>query len=84
VGKQKYFERILQSQKNVRFAELEWLVQAFGFVLIRTNGSHCVYKHPRVPELLNLQSVKEQAKPYQINQFLVYVEAYQLTMEEDV
>jgi hypothetical protein len=83
VGKKKYFERILQSQKNVHFAELEWLVQAFGFVLIRTNGSHCVYKHPRVPELLNLQSVKGQAKPYQITEFLAYVEAYQLTMEDE-
>ena len=82
MGKKKYFKRILQSQKNVRFAEFEWLVLAFGFVLIRTNGSHFVYKHPRVPELLNLQSVKGQAKPYQITEFLAYVEAYQLTLED--
>jgi predicted RNA binding protein YcfA (HicA-like mRNA interferase family) len=58
MGKQKYFERMLQNQKNVRFADLEWLVFAFGYILIRTNGSHRVYKHPRVPELLNLQEVK--------------------------
>ena len=82
MGKQKYFERILQSQKNVRFSDLEWLVLAFGYTLIRTNGSHRVYKHPRIPELLNLQEVKGQAKPYQINEFLAYVEAFQLTMEE--
>ena len=37
VGKKKYFERLLQSQKNVHFADFEWLVKAFGFVLIRTN-----------------------------------------------
>jgi predicted RNA binding protein YcfA (HicA-like mRNA interferase family) len=57
-------------------------VVAFGYQLIRVNGSHRVYKHPRIPELLNLQEVKGEAKPYQIAEFLKYVEIFQLQMEE--
>lgn len=82
MGKRKYFERLLQNSRNVRFADI-WVVQAFGFVHIRTSGSHHVYKHPHIPELLNLQEVKGQAKPYQIAEFLKYVELFQLEMENE-
>jgi hypothetical protein len=36
-----------------------------------------------VPELLNLQELGGQAKPYQIRQFLKLVEKYDLRLEED-
>jgi hypothetical protein len=39
--------------------------------------------HPAVRELLNLQEVRVQAKPYQIRQFLRLVERYALTMEDE-
>ena len=58
------------------------LVEAFGFELSRTSGSHHIFSHPEAPELLNLQEVRGQAKPYQIRQFLRLVERYALTMEE--
>jgi hypothetical protein len=41
-----------------------------------------VFVHPDVRELINLQDVRGQAKPYQIRQFLRLVERY-LTMEDD-
>lgn len=59
------------------------LVEAFGFRLSRVKGSHHIFVHPRVQELINLQSVEGKAKPYQILQFLRLVERYNLTMEDE-
>lgn len=49
---------------NVSFADMRRLVVAFGFELRRTSGSHHIFVHSEVPELLNLQDVRGQAKPY--------------------
>ncbi len=68
---------------NVSFSDMRRLVEAFGFELRRTSGSHHVFVHPHVPELVNLQDVRGQAKPYQIRQFLRLVERYALTLEGD-
>jgi predicted RNA binding protein YcfA (HicA-like mRNA interferase family) len=68
---------------NVSFSDMQRLVEAFGFELRRTSGSHHVFVHPDVRELINLQNVRGQAKPYQIRQFLRLVERYALTMEDD-
>lgn len=59
------------------------LVEAFGFVLSRVSGSHHIFTHPNVPELVNLQNVGGNAKPYQIRQFLKLVEVYNLKLEDD-
>ncbi len=58
------------------------LVQAFGFHLSRVNGSHHIFVHPEVQELINLQEVNGKAKPYQVRQFLHLLEKYNLKMEE--
>ncbi len=68
---------------NVSFSDLRRLVEAFGFELRRTSGSHHVFVHPDVPELVNLQEVRGQAKPYQIRQFLRLVERYALSLEDE-
>jgi len=39
-------------------------------------------ERPDVAELVNLQDVKGEAKPYQIRQFLRLVEKYNLRLEE--
>jgi hypothetical protein len=67
---------------NVRFGDFVDLVEAFGFHLDRRSGSHHIYIHPDVPEFLNLQDVRGEAKPYQVRQFLKLVERYDLRMEE--
>jgi hypothetical protein len=41
-----------------------------------------IFVHPDIPELVNLQSVKGQAKPYQVKQFLRLVERYDLKLED--
>ncbi|MGH2692476.1 MAG: type II toxin-antitoxin system HicA family toxin [Actinomycetota bacterium] len=57
------------------------LLQAFGFERRRTRGSHHIFGHRDVPELLNLQNVAGEAKPYQIRQFLRLIERYSLKLE---
>jgi len=68
---------------NVSFSDMRRLLEAFGFELRRTSGSHHVFAHPDVPELVNVQEVRGQAKPYQIRQFLRLVERYALRMEPE-
>jgi predicted RNA binding protein YcfA (HicA-like mRNA interferase family) len=62
--------------------DLRDLVEGFGFELARVNGSHHIFKHPAIPELINLQEVRREAKPYQIRQFLRLVERYNLHLED--
>jgi len=69
--------------RNVRFADIVDLVGAFGFSRSRTSGSHHIFSHPDLSELINLQEVNGQAKPYQIRQFLRLVERYNLKLEDE-
>ena len=79
----KLLRRLSQgSSRNVRFSDVVRLAEAFGFELDRTSGSHHIFAHPEIPELVNLQEVKGEAKPYQIRQFLRLVERYNLQMED--
>jgi hypothetical protein len=67
--------------QNVAFRDLDDLAAGFGFRLARQSGSHRIYTHPAVAELLNLQDVGGVAKPYQIRQLLRLVERYDLRLE---
>lgn len=72
----------LGALRNVSFHDMVHLVEGFGFRLIRVNGSHHIFSHPMVPELVNLQEVSGEAKPYQIRQFLRLIERYNITLEK--
>ena len=80
--KQKILKQILSGSKNISFNDIITVVEAFGFTLSRVNGSHHIFIHPKVPELVNLQNAKGKAKPYQIRQFLTIVEKYNLSLED--
>jgi predicted RNA binding protein YcfA (HicA-like mRNA interferase family) len=69
--------------RNVAFGDIITMVEGFGFRLVRTSGSHHIFAHPDVAELVNLQDVKGEAKPYQIRQFLRLVEKYNLRLGEE-
>jgi predicted RNA binding protein YcfA (HicA-like mRNA interferase family) len=71
------------SLRNVAFTDLRNLIEGFGFRLDRVTGSHHIFVHPNIPELVNLQEVKGEAKPYQIRQFLRLAERHNLRLEED-
>ncbi|MCK9363750.1 MAG: type II toxin-antitoxin system HicA family toxin [Syntrophales bacterium] len=81
--KHKILQKILAGSKNIRFSDMIELVEGFGFRLSRTDGSHHIFAHPDIPELVNLQEVKGQAKPYQMRQFLKLIERHSLRLEED-
>ncbi len=81
--KRKLLRDALTSPNNLRFGEMVALAEAFGFRLSRASGSHHIYIHPRVAELVNLQEVGGKAKPHQVGQFLRLVERYNLELEED-
>jgi hypothetical protein len=82
VGPRRLLERLRHGAlTNVRFKDMRRLAEAVGFELQRTSGSHHIFAHPDVPELLNMQEVAGEAKPYQIRQFLRLVERYSLSPE---
>jgi predicted RNA binding protein YcfA (HicA-like mRNA interferase family) len=81
VNKQKLLAKALAGSKNLRFTEAVALAHAFGYCLSRTKGSHHIFVHPRIKELINLQDVGGKAKPYQVRQLLDIAERYNLTLE---
>jgi len=81
--RKKLLQRLLSGTTNIHFSEVAACAKAFGFQLDRVNGSHHIYTHKDIPELLNLQNVKGKAKPYQIKQMLQLIEAHNLQMEDE-
>ena len=67
---------------NIGFDEMIALVEVFGFRLSRVKGSHHIFVHAAIPELVNLQNVDGKVKPYQVRQFLKLVERYDLKLED--
>jgi predicted RNA binding protein YcfA (HicA-like mRNA interferase family) len=80
VNPHKLLQRALSSPANLRFEEACALAHAFGFHLSRLKGSHHIFAHPDVRELVNLQEVKGKAKPYKVKQLLALVEGYNLSL----
>ncbi|MDI6697145.1 MAG: type II toxin-antitoxin system HicA family toxin [Anaerolineales bacterium] len=72
----------LAGSKNIAFSDFVLLVEGFGFRLSWTSGSHHIFVHPEIKELINLQEVGGQIKPYQVRQFMSLVERYGLVLEE--
>lgn len=81
MNKAQLLQKILSGSRNIRFGDMVALVNTFGFRLSRTKGSHHIFSHPKIPELINMQEVHGQAKPYQTKQFLNLIERYNLKME---
>jgi predicted RNA binding protein YcfA (HicA-like mRNA interferase family) len=78
--REKLLETIRNNPRDVRFDDLVRLVKALGFVADRQAGSHSIFVHsnPAVP-FINLQEGKNgKAKPYQVEQVLVLVDAHNL------
>ena len=69
--------------RNVRFTDLQRLVEALGFRLDRVRGSHHTYRHPGVRAIVNLQPQGRQAKPYQVRQVVELAARYALSVEDE-
>ena len=84
VRKQKLYQRLLNNQKNVKFSNFVTVIESFGFTLDRITGSHHIYKHLEVEQSISIQPDKNnQAKVYQVRQFLRLIEKYDLRLTDD-
>ena len=84
MDEQKLFRRLAAGRfSNVRFEDFVRLVEAFGFRLDHIRGSHRIYVHHVVRDLLNLQPKNGQAKPYQVREFMRLVAKHHLHQETD-
>ncbi len=79
----KLLQKLLSGSKNIRFSEAVAGAEMFGFRLDRIHGSHHIFVHPDLLELVNLQNVGGKAKPYQVKQLLQIIEKYHLQMEDE-
>jgi len=83
MNRRRLLRRLAQGRlRNIAFSDMVNLAQGFGFRLARVTGSHHIFAHPDIPEQINLQSVRGEAKPYQIRQFLRLVELYNLELDD--
>ena len=80
MNKRKLLQKILSGSKNIRFDDMIKLAEAFGFSPSRIAGSHHIMTHSNMAQILNLQNVKGQVKPYQVRQFLKLIEQFNLKM----
>jgi HicA toxin of bacterial toxin-antitoxin, len=67
--------------RNVNFDDLIRLLQALEFKEVGGRGSHRVFVHAGVEEILTLQELRGQAKPYQVRQVLALIRQYNLDLE---
>ncbi len=83
MNKKKLLKKILAGNKNIKFDEFVRLIEAFGFILDRVSGSHHIFKRKGIDELINIQNVKGEIKPYQIKQFFAIIEKYNINLGEN-
>jgi HicA-like toxin of HicAB toxin-antitoxin system len=77
-------ERVLsgRADANIGFADLRRLLLRLGFVE-RVRGDHHIFSHDGITEILNLQPLGAQAKPYQVKQVRQRLVRYQLGGDDD-
>lgn len=80
---EKLLWRVRAGSGNVRFRDMVLLAEAHGFRLSRVKGSHHIFTHPEIPDIINLQNAGGKAKPYQVRQFLVLVDEYGLELRKE-
>ncbi|MGB3533089.1 MAG: type II toxin-antitoxin system HicA family toxin [Microcoleaceae cyanobacterium] len=81
--KRKILDKILAGSRNIKFSEMVTLIEAFGFSLVRVSGSHHIFTHPDVIEIVNIQNKKGDVTPYQVRQFISLIEKYDLKIEDE-
>lgn len=70
------------SPRGLGFTDLCRLAEAFGFVFQRQKGSHRIYAHEGLREIMNFQNDRGMAKAYQVRQLLDCVDRCGLALRE--
>lgn len=82
------FEKLLASimhganDKNIAFADLQKVLDRFGFEC-RIRGDHFIYTKAEVEEIINIQPLKDKAKPYQVKQVREIILKYHMGGKAD-
>ncbi len=77
------YEKILSSiltgtkDSNILFKDLQTVLERLGFQC-RIKGDHFIYTKDGVEEIINIQPMGNQAKPYQVKQVRNIILYYQL------
>lgn len=75
VAVRKLYEKLKASPANCPFNDLVAFLTGLGFTQKRQKGSHMIFGHPDHPrEIVNIQRVGKEAKPFQVKQVLSLVE----------
>jgi predicted RNA binding protein YcfA (HicA-like mRNA interferase family) len=77
----KLYQKLLNG-RSLSFAEFQKLLEAFGYVHIRTRGSHMSYRRSDIADIRVIQPRGKDAKPYQVQQFLDMIEQFALRLED--
>lgn len=64
--------------RPLSFAELQSLLEAFGYRLDRVRGSHHTYRHPEIGQRMQIQPKGKDAKDYQVQQFRIIIDRHGL------
>lgn len=75
----KLFDQLIANPATIiSFRDFERLLEALGWELRRTKGSHRQYTHPKVPTVLTINPDGKDAHRYQVRLLLEFVEEYGL------
>jgi len=76
---QKLYQKIVSgtTDKNIAFEKLRQLLIVCGFTE-RIKGSHHIFTHPSVEEIVNIQKNHSKEKPYQVKQIRELIFKYKL------
>lgn len=78
MGKIKLFRIIENNPIDVRYLDVCKLAEMVDFKFKGGKGSHRVYGHEGIIEMLNFQNVHGKAKPYQVRQLIKLINKYNL------
>ena len=80
----KLIEKILsgRSDTNFDFGDLCRVLNALSFDE-RIKGSHHIFTRSEIEEIINIQSVRSQAKPYQVKQVRNIILKYRLGVNDE-
>ena len=72
-----------QTPGGLRYEELCYLAECFGFVFDRQRGSHRIYKRSGFPRVMNFQDDNGKAKQYQVLQLLEAIDGLPVPEEKE-
>jgi predicted RNA binding protein YcfA (HicA-like mRNA interferase family) len=74
-------EKVISGHGRIPFRDFQKLLVKLGFRLGRTRGSHHVYVHPKVTRPLSIQSMGNEAKPFQVRQLRDMIVEFDLKLD---